>query len=244
MKKAPRRSSGFTLVELIIVTMLSAIVFAGLASLYAEAFKAEVMTVRQTRMQSTATLIEMMLQRDLAEATYIISPAEPGAVATTASWLQGFKNQVCLGNGSVGSTVCTKGWQKVGTRPVTEFFFVYCQVQNTLTYYEVTTTVPVGAPPACPSPGTFMGAQAVYLSEDPPLIFKRIPFALANPVVAPNGPIFTRPPAAQAGATTGGGHHSVRVRFELDYVPLGGVPPVPVIDVDTEMTSNASYIQP
>jgi prepilin-type N-terminal cleavage/methylation domain-containing protein len=244
MNELPKRSRGFTLVELIIVTMLSGIVFAGLASLYAEAFRSEIQTFRQTKLQASATLIEQLLQRDLAEATYIILPAEPVAGPMTGNVLQGFKNYVCLGSQNVGTNGCGAGWQQVGTQPPTEFFFVYCPAQSTLTYYEVQTTTWINPPPGCPSPATFgsPAAAAVYLVESPPLIFQQIP---ANPPGIPvSPPIFSRPPAVQSGTTIGGGHHTVDVQFELDYVSIPGVPPVPNIDVDTEITTNEAYLQP
>ncbi len=51
-----KRCSGFTLAELIMVMMLSSIIFAGLAAMYASAFRAEFQAFRQEMLQGSATL--------------------------------------------------------------------------------------------------------------------------------------------------------------------------------------------
>ena len=92
---------GFTLVELVVAITLASIIFAGVGSLMASAFRHELLSVRQQALQGAATIASKRIQKDLSEATFIKSPAL-GAQGDTLEIL-------------LGCVYDPAGWKTVGS---------------------------------------------------------------------------------------------------------------------------------
>lgn len=81
------RAAGFTLTELIIGMGLFAFMLAGMASVYALAFRGRGDHIRQTAVDNNGTLFRQILGKAFAQATMIASP-DVGAQATHVTLLQ------------------------------------------------------------------------------------------------------------------------------------------------------------
>jgi len=72
-------SSGFSLVEILVASVISLIVMLGIGSIFLTAFTAQMKSLRQARVQIAATQVSKLFSRDMYQTQYIVQPAVGGS---------------------------------------------------------------------------------------------------------------------------------------------------------------------
>ena len=186
------RGAGFTLIELTVATLISAIIMAGLGGLLLTTFNAQIKAMREARVQMAASVLSKSLERDIYEANHVVSPA----VNSQSTMLEAYIGQMHSGGG-------TPWVSPTGAASFTWVYYCWKAADSSIYYYNQSYSVgTVPAPPACGSGSYVMkfGAPTLKIVAETltsPNIFQRSPGANPNNIVQVSFTIQAIPQAGQ-----------------------------------------------
>lgn len=207
-----RRPAGFTLVELMLASLIFSMVVAGLAAIYSTAYHQSGRIITDSRLKSTAAIALRQVTQEVVSATRFLEPG-PGA---SGSCLRGCSN------------VATDGTLITTAQPVTSFGFCVqaatlgsCAAPDApppcLVYYRWT------GPGVCPPPALGAGNCGSTVNGVAPFVLASHLEVSADPTMPQ---YFTRNTSQKSWGT------SVRVAFQVSRDATPSMPKA-IYEVDT-----------